>query len=140
VIAAVRAGTRRRVIRLPQRNLTFMGSYDGVAVVTQYSIGRRRVLAVDGEVDLASVPLLSDAVGEALEAGAAELWIDLTDTLFMDSSGLHALLETRQKAAELNRRFAIVCPDGPVRRVFELAGVLDQLPVFDDRAAAHRAA
>ena len=117
-----------------------MGSYDGVAVVTQYTIGRRRVLAVDGEVDLASVPVLSDAVGEALEAGAAELWVDLTDTLFMDSSGLHALLETRQKAAELNRGFAIVCPDGPVRRAFELAGVLDQLPVFDDRAAAQRAA
>jgi anti-anti-sigma factor len=117
-----------------------MGSYDGGAVVTQYSIGRRRVLAVGGEVDLASVPVLSAAVGEALEAGAAELWIDLTDTLFMDSSGLHALLETRERAAELNRRFAIVCPDGPVRRVFELAGMLDRLPVYDDRAAAHRAA
>lgn len=117
-----------------------MGLYEGVAIVTQYSIGRRRVLAVDGEVDIASVPALSDAIGVALSDGAAELWIDLTDTQFMDSSGLHALLDTRQKAAALNRRFAIVCPAGPVRRVFELAGVLDQLPVFDDRAAAHRAA
>jgi anti-sigma B factor antagonist len=117
-----------------------MGSDEGIAVVTHHAVGRRSVLAVEGEVDLASVPLLADAVDAALEGGAAELWIDLTDTLFMDSSGLHALLDTRRRAAELNRRLAIVCPDGPVRRLFELAGVLDQLPVYDDRAAAHRAA
>jgi anti-sigma B factor antagonist len=113
---------------------------EGGAVVTQYAVGRRMVLAVDGEVDIASVSVLADAVDSALEGGAAELWIDLTDTLFMDSSGLHALLDTRRRSAELNRRLAIVCPDGPVRHLFELAGVLDQLPVYDDRAAAHRAA
>jgi hypothetical protein len=33
----------------------------------------------------------------------------------------------------------VICPGGAVRRLFEIAGVLDQLPLFDDRATAHRA-
>ena len=110
------------------------------AVVTRHVVGRRTVLAIAGEIDLASVDGLAAAVDAAVADGAAELWIDLTDTQFMDSTGLHLLLETRRRIQDLNRHLAIVCPPGSVRMVFEIAGVDDQLPVYDDRAAAHRAA
>ena len=109
------------------------------AVVVRHVVGRRTVLAVRGEIDLASVDALAAAVDAAVAAGAAELWIDLTDTEFMDSTGLHLMLDTRRRVQALNRRLAIVCPPGFVRKVFEVAGVAGQLPVFDDRAAAHRA-
>ena len=108
-------------------------------LVTQQEVGRRTVLAVGGEIDLDSVGVLSAAVEAALAGGAAELWIDLTHTRFMDSSGLHLLLDTRRRVRDLNRQLAIVCPPGPVRRLFEIAGVSEHLPLYDDRAAAHRA-
>jgi anti-anti-sigma factor len=98
------------------------------------------MLSVSGEIDLATAPQLTDAVDAALGNGARELWIDLTDTAFMDSSGLHALLAARRRAHELNRRLAVICPGGPVRRLFDVAGVADKLPVYADRAAAHRGA
>ncbi len=103
-------------------------------------VGRRTIVSVHGEVDMASVPVLADAVGRALDDGALELWIDLSGTGFMDSSGLHQLLAARRRAHELNRRFAVICPDGQIRRLFEIAGIGEHLPVYRDRAAAHLAA
>jgi anti-anti-sigma regulatory factor len=34
------------------------------------------------------------------------------------------------------RELVVVCPPGPVRRIFEVAGVVDLLAVFDTREAA----
>ena len=101
-------------------------------------VGRRTVLAVTGEVDLATAPELGSAVDTALASGAQELWLDLSATAFMDSSGLHVLLDAHRRMRALRRRLAIVCPGGAVRRLFEIAGVADVLPLYDDRAAAHR--
>jgi anti-anti-sigma factor len=108
--------------------------------VTPHVIGRRTVLTVAGEIDLDTAPRLTVAIEHALAAGALDLWIDLSTTEFMDSSGLHVLLEARRATQQLNRRLAIICPRGFIRRVFEVAGLADHLPLFDDRAAAHRAA
>jgi anti-anti-sigma factor len=115
------------------------GADPGHALVTHQVVGRRTVLDVGGEIDLDSVAVLATAIDSSLGDGAAELWIDLTHTLFMDSAGLHLLLETRSRVRDLNRRLAIVCPPGSVRRLFEIAGVEEHLPVFDDRAAANHA-
>jgi anti-sigma B factor antagonist len=107
-------------------------------MVDRSDVGRRTVLAVTGEVDIASTPVLSHAVDAAVEAGARDVWIDLSTTSFIDSSCLHLLLETHRRARELRRRLAIVCPPGTVRRVFEIAGVADALPLYDDVSSAHR--
>ena len=108
--------------------------------VSRLVVGRRTILSVDGEIDMGSVPLLADAVDRALDDGALELWIDLSGTSFMDSSGLHQLLAARRRALGLNRRLAVICPGGHVRRLFEISGVGDHLPLYESRAAAHLAA
>lgn len=107
--------------------------------VTRKIIGRRTVLTVAGEIDLDSVPLVADAVDDALEDGALELWLDFSPTEFMDSSGLHLLIETHRRLESLSRRLAVICPQGPVRRLLELAGMTELIPLYHDRAAAQRA-
>jgi anti-sigma B factor antagonist len=107
--------------------------------VTRRVVGRRTVLTVAGELDLDSVPLVADAVDDALEAGALELWLDFSPTEFMDSSGLHLLIETHHRLESLSRRLAVICPPGPVRRLVDLTGMTERLPIYHDRAAAHRA-
>jgi anti-sigma B factor antagonist len=101
-------------------------------------VGHRTVLDVTGEVDIATAPELGSAVDTALASGAQELWLDLSATAFMDCSGLHVLLDAHRRMRGLRRRLAIVCPGGAVRRLFEIAGVADALPLYEDRAAAHR--
>jgi anti-anti-sigma factor len=97
-------------------------------------------VSVAGELDLASTPRLADAVDDVMNGGALELWLDLSRVDFMDSSGAHLLVETQARLPELNRRLAVVCPSGPARRLLEVVGLTEQLPLYEDRAAAHRAA
>lgn len=103
------------------------------------AVGRRTVLAVAGEVDLASVHVLRSAISAALESGTADLWIDLSETEFMDSAGLHALVDARHDVRRLRRRLAIVCPPGPVRRLFDISGLAAVLPLHDDIVGAAHA-
>ena len=114
------------------------GAHHGLLSIERHVIGRRTVLAVTGEVDLASAPHLRSAVDDALDAGAHELWIDLSRTTFLDSSGVHLLIATHHGSHALRRRLAIICPAGRVRHVLEIAGVADALPLYADRGAAHR--
>jgi anti-sigma B factor antagonist len=113
---------------------------DGILSLTRDDVGRRTVLCASGEIDIATAPTLARAIDAALAAGALELWIDLTPASFMDSSGVHVLFETHTRLCDLNRRLAVVCPPGSVRRVLDLSGVSERLPLYEDRAAAHRGA
>ena len=88
---------------------------------------------------MAVAPELDVAVEQALTAGASDLWIDLSATRFMDSSGVRVLVEAQHRAYRFNRQLAVICPHGRVRRVLELTGVLTHIAVYEDRDAAHRA-
>ncbi len=80
-------------------------------------------------------------VREAFEAAAGEekaLIIDLSSATFVDSSILGAVLDARRHAGEAERGFAVAC-DGasePVRRVLEVTGLAEELPVHPNREAA----
>jgi anti-sigma B factor antagonist len=122
-----------------------MTSTDGASptvpliAIRRSDVGRRTVLAVAGEVDMASTPDLGTAVDAAVESGASDLWIDLSATTFIDSTCVHLLLETSRRARGLQRRFVVVCPPGRVRRVFDIAGVAEALPLYDDIGPARDA-
>ena len=111
----------------------------GHSRLASHVVGRRTVLSVYGEMDLATSPELAAAIDAAINDGALELWIDLSETEFMDSSGMHTLLDGHARMRELHRRLAVICPPGPVRRVFDISRVSEMLPVYDDRAAAQHA-
>src|SRR5262245_37342458 len=102
-------------------------------------IGFRRVLAVAGEIDCATILLLRDALDELVHSSGREVWVDLTDVEFMDSTGVHALLEARAQLARDGRRLAVIAPPGPARRALQVAGVDGEFAVFAERNSAHRA-
>jgi len=102
-------------------------------------VGHRVVIAVSGELDIATATTLRVAVDEVIESGVAEVWIDLSQVAFMDSTGLRVLLNARGRLRARSKSLAIICPDGSVRRVFALAGVEQEFAIHADRAAAHAA-
>jgi anti-sigma B factor antagonist len=112
---------------------------DGRARFSRETVGRRTVVAIGGEVDVLSAPAFRNEIEAAIGLGGAELWIDLTETEFIDSSGLHALADTHARMRGLERRLTIICPPGSVRRVMDVSGLSEQLPLAADRASAHRA-
>jgi anti-sigma B factor antagonist len=89
---------------------------------------QRVIVAPKGDLDVATVGQLAVAIDELVDAGFDAIVIDLRETSFMDSSGVHALLE---QTARADASFTVI--DGPraVRRVIDLCGVRHLLP-FDD--------
>jgi anti-anti-sigma factor len=105
--------------------------------IIEHHVGRRAVVAVAGEVDMQTADDLQTAIVAAGNR-ALEIWVDLSDTTFMDSSGLHALVTARAHLiGAAGRRLVLICPPGPVLRVLTITG-LDQLfEVYATRAAAN---
>jgi anti-anti-sigma factor len=95
--------------------------------------------AVHGEVDLSVVPELELALGTAIMESDGAFVIDLSDLEFIDSSGLQVLLRARGLLGREDRALAVICPHGPVRRVFELSGFSELFALFRTRDELLRA-
>jgi anti-sigma B factor antagonist len=107
-------------------------SSDNGFAIDRRDNGRRTVLAISGEVDVATVPAVRSALEAVFDSGADELWLDLCGTTFMDSSGLHAMFDAHARAEKSGSRLEIVCPQGPVRRLFEIVGYSERIPLRDE--------
>lgn len=96
-----------------------------------------RLIALRGELDLASVPKLERELEAALADSEGAIVIDLSGLEFMDSTGLRALIMGQRRASEHERLFAIARKPGQlVARVLALAGADQAFAVYDARDAA----
>jgi anti-sigma B factor antagonist len=98
------------------------------------------LLAVEGELDIATAPRMIAALNEAFAELRLPLVVDLSNVDFMDSTGLALLMNAYRRVRRRGQGFAIVCPRGPISRVFEIADMVESLHVCPDRASARRAA
>lgn len=95
------------------------------------------VLSVHGEIDLGTAPVLREALAPVLKHGNGPVVVDLSDVQFMDSTGVHVLLDALQRLTLQSRQFAIACPEGgQVHRLLALVGLLDALTVHRSRESA----
>jgi anti-sigma B factor antagonist len=96
----------------------------------------RASLALRGELDISSAPMLEEALGR-LEAGQPSLLvIDLRGLEFMDSTGLRTLVSADQRARDAGRRLAIVRGPEAVDRIFNVTRLDERLELVDDPAVA----
>ncbi len=86
---------------------------DGGAVVTML-----------GELDLAAAPELRKVLDEALEYDA-EVEVDMRGCGFVDSMGIAALVSAARQLADRGSALRIKGAQDRVRRIFELAGLLE---------------
>jgi anti-anti-sigma factor len=87
---------------------------------------RDRVLVVPhGEVDIATVGELAAAIDDLVGRGFQAVVLDLRATSFLDSSGVHLLLN---QTARPDVTVTLIDGAAPVRRVIDLSGVRDRLP------------
>jgi anti-anti-sigma factor len=108
--------------------------------VERIQAGRHELLAVEGEIDIATSPRLIAALNEAVTDSAGAVVVDLSAVAFMDSTGLALLIRAQRRMSRRGRGFAVVCPDGPVRRIFELTDMVGMLRVTPSRETALSAA
>lgn len=99
------------------------------------------VVTAPVEIDLTNAPALRSALVEATAHGRGTLVVDMTRTLFCDSSGLHTLITANKRVQAEGGELRLATPAG-VLRVFELTGVDRVIPTFTsvEHALAHRPA
>lgn len=94
------------------------------------------LVAIAGEVDVATVPRVSAALEAEPAASAGAIVVDLAGVTFIDSTGLGALVKLEHALAARAGRLAIACPEGPARLLFDVTGLAEQLSVCATRAEA----
>jgi anti-sigma B factor antagonist len=102
--------------------------------ITSERIGTVAWTIDTGELDIATAPQLRATTNHYLVDHDAEIIVsDLADVSFIDSSGLHALMD----AARQPERVRII-PSAACRRFFDLVGVADWLPLIGHHNETHR--
>ena len=87
-----------------------------------------------GELDLPGSRRLSIAIEELVEAGFADIVIDLGGLVFIDCAGVRVLLAQHAAAVRDGRRLSLIHGRACIRRVFALTETLDMLPFERHRA------
>lgn len=91
---------------------------------------------VRGDVDIDTAPRLTEILDEAIQETRGAFVVDLCDVDFLASTGVNVLLRARAVLGRADRALVVVCPPGPARRIFEVAGIADLLALFDSREQA----
>ena len=94
------------------------------------------VVAAPQEIDITNAEALRSALLEAAANGPGTLVVDMTQTRFCDSSGLHALIAAHRRAEAEGREVLLVIPGTAVLRVFALTGMDRVIPSFTSLAQA----
>jgi anti-anti-sigma factor len=94
------------------------------------------VLAVSGELDVATAPMLRAHVRFALGGGPARLVLDLAGLGFCDAAGLSVLAMAQNAATRDGASLALAGVPRPVRRLLEMTGMDRTLDVYPSVAAA----
>ena len=96
------------------------------------------VIALTGEIDLQTSPQVRTAILESLGKGAPVV-VDLSDTAYIDSSGVASLVEGYQMAREKKLTFALAAVSEAPMRVLKLARLDKIFVIHPDVEAALRA-
>lgn len=101
-------------------------------------VGDDAVVALSGEVDLATVPVLHDVLANALARHPGQLLVvDLDGVTVLDDYGLGVLLGAAASARQAGADLAVVCNNDRLRRRLELTG-FDRAVEVRDRLKGKR--
>ncbi|MGY2065661.1 STAS domain-containing protein [Blastococcus sp. SYSU DS0619] len=97
------------------------------------TVAGRPALTVRGELDIATAPQLADAAQALLSSSPEAIVVDLTPTVFLDSSGAHTLVTIARRAAAAGALLHVVAPRNncPVRLPIDLLQLDSVVPIVD---------
>ncbi len=99
-------------------------------------VGGVPVVAAPEEIDVTNAGTLRSALLKAAANGHGTLVVDMTQTQFCDSSGLHTLIAAHKRAEAEGHEVRLVIPSSAVLRVFALTGMDRVIPNFTSLAEA----
>jgi anti-sigma B factor antagonist len=94
------------------------------------------VVGLKGEVDLYTCPDLKEELLRVIREGATLVVVDLTETTFIDSTGLGVLIRGVERLNTEGGRLVVVCVDPNMVKVFEVTGLNRVFAIYSTRDEA----
>jgi anti-anti-sigma factor len=92
------------------------------------------LLALRGELDLASAPILEARLRAADVEEHSDVALDLTDLSFVDATGLKVILNAHRRASWRGGRVTLLNPSSDIRRLLSLTALDLTIDVSTDLA------
>ncbi|MBW8076686.1 MAG: anti-sigma factor antagonist, partial [Gallionella sp.] len=102
---------------------------DGFGIVT-LSEKDSTVVAVRGEVDVATAPGLRQHLFGVIDESAYPVVLDLSGVTFIDSTALGVLIGANERSHEHGIDFRIVVNEARIMKVFEITGLTELLTLY----------
>jgi anti-sigma B factor antagonist len=96
----------------------------------------RIVIQLDGELDMATAAPVREELQHALAGDCSGILLDLRRLGFLDSTGIHALVEAHERCTGSGRSFQILLAPGHVHRVLQVSGMLTVLDHMTEEGLA----
>jgi stage II sporulation protein AA (anti-sigma F factor antagonist) len=101
-----------------------------IATLHVSQVGEIPIVAIEGEIDIGNVIHLRPQIVRAVPNSAPGFVLDLSRTSYLDSRGVHLILEIADRMATSQQQLRVVVPEGAlVRRVLSLAHVDATVPI-----------
>jgi anti-sigma B factor antagonist len=94
------------------------------------------VLAVRGELDLATASAFSASLMAVIDSGKSAVVVDLSEVVFVGSNGLATLLNGLRRLTRRGGRLAIATQNPTVLRMFEITRTESTFAIYPTRAEA----
>lgn len=91
--------------------------------------GDRAILSIKGELDAYTAPGLEEQVSKLTRDGARTIVLDLSETGFLDSSGLRVILTSQRRLSEAEGELRLRRASESVTRLLEITGLSDHFAV-----------
>ena len=97
------------------------------------------ILELKGDLDVDGAPRFQKAVEDIVDAGGRKIVVDLSQTPFMDSSGLGVLVAAHRRISAAGGSLALAQPTPILQKVFELTRTHRVFNMYDSVNSAIQA-
>jgi anti-anti-sigma factor len=97
-----------------------------------------KVIQPTGVLDVTNCSQLQREIMEVANDGGCNVLVDCQNLIFMDSSGLSALILASQKMREVNSQLSICSINQQIEMLFELSSMDDIFEIFPSPQEFHR--
>jgi anti-sigma B factor antagonist len=94
------------------------------------------VIAVSGEIDVATAPQLRECLHRVIAQGDSTIVLDLLGVTFLDSTALGVLVGALKRCREVGGDLHIVVADPRIMKIFEITGLTNVFTIAPSLQAA----
>jgi anti-sigma B factor antagonist len=87
------------------------------------------LVSFSGELDISTAPDMRQAFMDPEVTSASKVQVDLTRATFLDSSAMGLIVAACKRVRNTGGAFGMTCPDGVVRRILEISGLIEYLQI-----------